>query len=74
MSYILSGAFQALSLPFTWLARREKTVQDEITATDVEDRRFRVLKTWTMCEHCFQLSRFSGGFLQMVTEPSLVNS
>lgn len=37
MSYILSGAFQALSLPFTWLARREKTVQDEITATDVED-------------------------------------
>ena len=27
----------ALSLPFTWLARSEKTVQDEITATDVED-------------------------------------
>jgi MFS family permease len=37
MSYILSGAFQALSLPFTWLARREKTVPDEIAATDAED-------------------------------------
>lgn len=33
MSYVLSGAFQALSLPFTWLARREKTVPDEIAAT-----------------------------------------
>ena len=37
VSYILSGAFQALSLPFTWLARREQTVPDEIAATDVED-------------------------------------
>ncbi len=37
VSYILSGAFQALSLPFTWLARREKTDSDEIAATDVGD-------------------------------------
>ena len=31
MSYVLSGAFQVLSLPFTWLARRENTDADEIT-------------------------------------------
>ena len=31
MSYVLSGAIQVLSLPFTWLARRENTDADEIT-------------------------------------------
>ncbi|HEX6730140.1 MAG TPA: MFS transporter [Pyrinomonadaceae bacterium] len=31
ISYILSGAFQALSLPFTWLARHENADADEIT-------------------------------------------
>ena len=31
MSYVLSGAIQVLSLPFTWLARRENTDADEFT-------------------------------------------
>lgn len=31
MSYVLSGAIQVLSLPFTWLARHENTDADEIT-------------------------------------------
>jgi len=31
MSYVLSGAFQVLSLPFTWLARHENTDADAIT-------------------------------------------
>ena len=31
MSYVLSGAFQVLSLPFTWLARHENTHADAIT-------------------------------------------
>ena len=38
MSYILSGVFQALALPFTWLARRENTVADVITAVNVEPK------------------------------------
>ena len=36
ISYILSGGFQALSLPFTWLARRENTDADVITGGDVD--------------------------------------
>lgn len=35
ISYIISGGFQALSLPFTWLARRENADADVITAGDV---------------------------------------
>ena len=31
MSYVLSGIFQVLSLPFTWLARRENADADAIT-------------------------------------------
>ena len=33
-SYTLSAAFQALSIPFTWLARREKARPDAITSAD----------------------------------------
>ena len=29
-SYVLSGGFQALAAPFTWLARREKAASDVI--------------------------------------------
>jgi MFS family permease len=32
ISYIFSGGFQVLALPFTWLARRENTAPDTITA------------------------------------------
>ena len=39
MSYVLSGVFQVLALPFTWLARRENTEADEITDANAEGQR-----------------------------------
>lgn len=38
-SYILSGALQMLALPFTWLARRENTAPDAITAATSNAKR-----------------------------------
>ncbi|HEX6625765.1 MAG TPA: MFS transporter [Pyrinomonadaceae bacterium] len=34
VSYALSAAFQALAVPFTWLARREKAAPDAISSTE----------------------------------------
>jgi MFS family permease len=34
VSYALSAAFQALAVPFTWLARREKAAPDKISSTE----------------------------------------
>lgn len=39
LSYILSGAFQTLSLPFTWLARRENTRPDVIDSESSESKK-----------------------------------
>jgi MFS family permease len=33
VSYIFSAGFQALAIPFTWLARRERAKSDAITST-----------------------------------------
>ena len=38
VSYALSAAFQALAVPFTWLARREKAAPDKISSTEKPDK------------------------------------
>ena len=38
VSYAFSAAFQALAVPFTWLARREKAAPDKISSTEKLDK------------------------------------